>query len=337
MMDTRNEVMKKASLLLLALCVTALFQGCDNKNNKTVQAPVQKKLRLAFVANNANEYWSILRLGCDNAVRQLGDVDLNFRTPDNRTAAAQQDILSQMVAGGVDGIAISPIDAEQQTEFLNAIPTNVLLVCADSDAKKSKRVCYIGTDNVAAGTQAAELLKAALPQGGKIILFAGYTNAQNMEERIEGIKNGLAGSNLQIIDTLTDGSKVTLAQKNAEDALAKYPDLAGMVGLNSYTGPAILTAARSAGKVAQVRIVCFDEDSETLAGVAAGEIYGTIVQKPFWIGYQATLRLGKYLRGDKTQLADGKVLVPTRAITRNNVAAFQIELKNILVKEGPPE
>ena len=332
MPDSRNKVMKKASFLLLALCVAALFPGCENKNNKTVQAPPPKKLRLAFVANNANDYWSIVRLGCDNAVRQLGDVDLDFRTPDNHTAAAQQDILNQMVANGVDGIAISPIDAEQQTEFLDTIPTNVLLVCADSDAKKSKRVCYIGTDNVAAGTRAAELLKAALPRGGKIILFVGYLNAQNVAERVEGIKKGLAGSNLQIIDTLSDDLKSTVAQKNAEEALAKYPDLAGMVGLNSYTGPAILTAVHSAGKVGQVKIVCFDEDSDTLAGIAAGEIYGTIVQKPFWIGYQTALRMGKYLRGDKTQLAAGEIFIPAKAITRDNVAAFQIELKNTLVK-----
>jgi len=329
MADLKNGVMKKTSLLLLALCVTGLFQGC---NNNTGQAPVPKKLRLVFVANNANDYWSIVRLGCDSAVRELGNVDLNFRTPDNRTAATQQELLSPLIAGGVDGIAISPIDAEQQTEFLNAIPTNVLLVCVDSDAKKSKRVCYVGTDNVAAGKQAAELLKAALPQGGKIILFVGYPSAQNVKERIEGVKNGLAGSNLQIIDTLDDGLKGTVAQKNAEEALAKHPDLAGMVGLNSYTGPAILTAVRSAGKVGQVQIVCFDENSDTLAGIAASEIYGTIIQKPYWIGYQATLRMGKYLRGDKTQLADGIIFIPSRAVTNGNVAAFQIELKTILQK-----
>jgi ribose transport system substrate-binding protein len=332
MMDSRIEIMKKTSPLLLALCVAALLPGCDNPNNKTAQTPAPKKLRLAFVANNANDYWSIVRLGCDNAVRQLGEVDLNFRTPDNRTAEAQQEILSQLVASGVDGIAISPIDVEQQTEFLNALPTNVLLVCADSDAKKSRRVCYIGTDNVAAGVQAADLLKAALPQGGKIILFVGYTNAQNVEERIEGIKTGLAGSNLQIIDTLADDSRGTVAQVNAEEALAKHPDLAGLVGLNSYTGPSILTAVHSAGKTGQVKIVCFDEDSDTLAGIAAGEIYGTIIQKPFWIGYQATLRMGEYLRGDKTQLAAGKIFIPTKAVTKDNVAAFQIERKTILDK-----
>ena len=150
--------------------------------------------------------------------------------------------------------------------------------------KKASAACYIGTDNVAAGKQAAELLKAALPQGGKIVLFVGYPNAQNTKDRIQGIQNGLAGSNIQIVDTLADDRKSAIAQKNAQDALAKYPDLAGMVGLYGYHGPAILTAVRGAGKAGQVKIVCFDEDSDTLAGIAAGDIYGTIVQKPLNIG-----------------------------------------------------
>jgi ribose transport system substrate-binding protein len=233
-----------------------------------------------------------------------------------------------VITGKVDGIAISPIDADSQTDFLNSIATNMLLVCTDSDAEGTKRACYIGSDNVAAGVQAAELLKAALPQGGKVALFVGNLKAQNAKDRIQGIQDGLAGSNIQIVDILANETKVTLAQKNAEDALAKYPDLAGMVGLYSYHGPAILTAVRSAGKVGKVKIVCFDVDSETLTGIAAGEIYGTIVQKPFVIGRQAIIRMDKYLHGDKTQLAGGKILIPTKAITRKNVAAFQNFLKD---------
>ena len=326
--------MKKHRLLILALFVTGLFQGCDNRSsqlpNAPAPAPAQKKLRLAFVANNANYYWSMVRQGCDSAVRELGDVDLEFRTLAERTVAEQEEVLGSLVAAGVDGIAFSPIDAESQTGFLNSTATNVLLVCTDSDAEKSRRAFYIGSDNVAAGTQAAELLKAALPQGGKIALFVGNPNAQNAKERIQGIQNGLAGSNIQIIDTLANAGRSTLAQKNAEEALANYPDLAGMVGIYSYHGPAILTAVRSAGKVGQVKIVCFDFDSETLAGVAAGEIYGTIVQKPYTIGRQTIIGMEKYLHGDKTQLAAGKVFIPTKAVIKDNVAVLQNTLKTLL-------
>ena len=322
--------MKRMHFFVAVLCVATLFPGCDNKSRGIATGPPQKKLRLAFVGSTPDDFWSIVRLGCDYATRQLDGVDLDFRFPASRTAEAQQQILSELIAGGVDGIAISPIDAESQTDFLNSIAAKTLLVCVDSDASKSKRTCFIGTDNIAAGTQAAELIKAALPQGGKIVVFAGYPNAQNTKERIQGIRNGLDGSNLQIIDTLADGGKSAVAQRNAQEALAKYPDLAGMVGIYGYHGPAILTAVRGAGKVGQVKIVCFDEDSDTLAGITADEIYGTIVQKPYEFGFQAITRMAKYLRGDKTQLADGKILLPSRALTKRDVASFQILRKAVL-------
>jgi ribose transport system substrate-binding protein len=317
--------MKKLHLFILALCVVTLFQGCENGVS-------QKKLRLVFVGGTPDDYWSIVRLGCDFATRQLSDVDLDFRYPENGTPAAQQELLSALVTNGVDGIAISPIDPDTQTDFLNKMAANTLLVCADSDAAKSKRLCYIGTDNVVAGTQAAELLKAALPQGGKIILFVGYSNAQNTKDRVQGLQNGLAGSNIQIIDTLVDGAQSDIAQKNAEDALAKYPGLVGMAGLNGYQGPAILTAVRQAGRVGQVKIVCFEDYNETLAGITVGDIYGTIVQNPLKIGYETILRMDKYLRGDKTQLDGGKILIPSQAITKANLADYLAVQKNELVQ-----
>jgi ABC-type sugar transport system substrate-binding protein len=75
-------------------------------------------------------------------------------------------------------------------------------------------------------------------------------------------------------------AKSAIAVRNAQDALAKYPDLEGMVGIYGHHGPAILTAVRGAGRAKQVKIVCFDEHSDTLDGIAAGDIYDTIVQKP---------------------------------------------------------
>ena len=326
--------MKKWTSLLLALCGAAILQGCDNTGQTTGQAVIaQKKLRLGFVANNANDYWSLVRVGCDLAVSQAGDVDLVFRTPIDRTAKAQQEIIDQMLKDGLDGIAVSPIDPEQQAAFLNSIPAKVMLVCADSDAPKSRRFCYVGTDNVAAGKQAADLLREALPDGGKVALLVGYPTAQNMAERIDGLKSGLAGSKIEIVDTLADESKVPVAENNAEAALSKLPDLAGIVGLNSYTGPAILQAVRGAGKIGKVKIICFDEESDTLAGIAAGEIFGTIGQKPIWIGQKTVATMSSYLHGEKPSVINGVVFVPSRIVTKDNVTLVQNGRKNLLESE----
>ena len=291
-----------------------------------------KKLKLAFVSNNAATFWTIARSGCEAAEKELGNVEVDFRIPSSGGAAEQQTILDDLLAKGVDGIAVSPVDPANQTAFLNKVAEQTLLICHDSDAPDSKRVAYIGTDNFAAGTEAGKLIKEALPDGGKIMVFVGATDAENAKQRFGGIKKELEGSKVSVIDVRTDDTDLVRAQKNAEDTLVKYPDVACLVGLYNYNGPAILNAVRSAGKQGKVKIVCFDENDETLEGVASGDIYGTVVQQPFEFGKQAITKMAKHLAGDKDALAGGKQIVPTRSLKKADVADFQANLKKILGK-----
>ncbi len=325
--------MKIRQLLLPVVAFALVAAGCAKKDVAPsaggAPAPA-KKLKLAFVTNNSSSFWTIARAGTADAVKELSNVDVDFRIPSSGGAAEQQQILDDLLAKGIDGIAVSPIDPANQTAFLDKIASQTLLVCHDSDAPASQRVCYIGTDNIAAGGEAAKLIKEALPDGGKIMLFVGTLDAQNAKDRFAGIKQGLAGSKIEIIDVRTDETDRVRAQKNVEDTLVKYPDVAGLVGLWSYNGPAIVNAVKGAGKVGAVKIICFDEEAETLAGVTDGSIFGTIVQQPYEFGRQAILKMARYLGGDKTALAGGRQIVPTLAIKKDNVADFSARLKKLL-------
>jgi ribose transport system substrate-binding protein len=326
------------SLLTITLAASLALTGCGKKEPQAGSesgpggTPAKKKLRLAFVSNNAATFWTIARSGTEGAAKELGNVQVDFRIPSTGSAAEQQQILDDLVAKGVDGIAVSPIDPVNQTAFLDRIASQTLLICHDSDAPASKRVCYIGTDNFAAGVEAGKLIKEALPSGGKIMIFVGYADAQNAKDRFGGIKKELEGSNIQILDLRTDDTDTVRAQKNAEDALVTHPDIACLVGLYNYNGPAILNAIRSAGKQGKVKIVCFDENDETLEGVASGDIYGTVVQQPFEFGKQAITKMAKHLEGDKEALAGGKQIVPTRNLKKDDIAGFKADLKKILGK-----
>ncbi len=320
-------------LSAFALVCAVFATGCAKKSDTqtTANAPAAAKgLKLAFVTNNASSFWTIARAGTVDATKELSNVEVDFRIPSSGGAAEQQQILDDLLAKGVDGIAVSPIDPANQTELLNRIAGQTLLVCHDSDAPASKRVCYIGTDNTAAGVQAAKLIKEALPDGGKIMVFVGTLDAQNAKERFAGIKQELTGSKIEIIDVRTDETDRVRAQKIVEDTLVKYPDVAGLVGLWSYNGPAIVNAVKSANKVGAVKIICFDEETETLAGVADGAIYGTVVQQPYEFGRQAITKMAGYLRGDKAALAGGRQIIPTLAIKKDNVADFSARLKKLL-------
>ncbi len=331
--------LQKLSLFSVAIAAALALTSCGKKEGDPSTTPpggsapvAKKKLKLAFVSNNAATFWTIARSGCQDAEKQLGNVSVDFRIPSTGSAAEQQQILDDLVAKGVDGIAVSPINPANQTDFLNKIADQTLLICTDSDAATSKRVCYIGTDNFAAGVEAGKLIKEVLPNGGKIMVFVGYADAQNSKDRFGGIKKALEGSKVEIMDLRTDDTDTVRAQKNAEDTLVTHPDVACLVGLYSYNGPAILNAVRSAGKQGKVKIVCFDENDETLEGVASGDIYGTVVQQPYEFGKQAITKMAQYLGGDKAALAGGQQIVPTKSLKKGDIAGFQANLKKTLGK-----
>src|SRR5262245_22954290 len=313
------RVMLVGGCLLLGLMDAA----CSN----TQQSSTKK---LAFVTNNAADFWTIARKGCEQADNELGSVDVEFRIPSDGTAAEQRRIVDDLLAKGVSGLAISPVDPVNQTQMINEVAKQILVLTQDSDAPQSDRACYLGTDNVAAGRQAGELIKEALPQGGKIMLFVGKSDARNAQERFQGIKETLQGSKVEILDLRTDDTDRVRAKSNVSDTLVKYPDVAGLVGLWSYNGPAILNAVKDAGKVGQIKIVCFDEEDETLAGVKEGAIFATVVQQPYEFGYQSVLLMAKALGGDSSVIPSNKQkIIPTLIIKQSNVAEFTTKINRL--------
>ena len=107
------------------------------------------------------------------------------------------------------------------------------------------------------------------------------------------------------------------AKANAADTLVNNADIAGMVGLWSYNGPAILSAVKEANKTDKVKIIAFDEEDETLAGIREGAIYATVVQQPFEFGYQSIALMAKILNGDKSGVPDTKqIFLQTSAVKK---------------------
>jgi ribose transport system substrate-binding protein len=329
--------MKNLRAVSLALALLAAF-GCSQQKPAAppaaptaapAAAPARPSapVRVAFVTNNASDFWKIAEAGTKKAAQDLG-VEVLFRIPAAGTAEEQQQIVEDLITTGVAGIAISPKDPANQTAMLNAAAARVHLVTQDSDAPASNRACYIGTDNRAAGRQAGELVKEALPSGGKIIVCVGTLDAQNARDRLEGLKEVVTAAGIEIVDVRTDETDRAKAVANVEDAIVTRPDVTCFVGLWSYNGPAILNGVKAAGKAGQIKIVCFDEEDATLQGVLDGHIYGTIVQQPYEFGYQSVKVLKQLASGDSSVVpADKQIIVPTLAIRKDQAAAFWAELK----------
>jgi ribose transport system substrate-binding protein len=285
------------------------------------------------VTNASADFWTIARRGVEKAATELPNYNVEMHVVSEATAAEQRRILDDLLTKGVAGVSISAVDSANSTDILNKVAKQAVLFTTDSDAPQTERSLYIGTDNVAAGAEAGELVKKALPDGGKIMMFVGTMGADNARERVEGVRKALAGSKVEVIDVRTDEVDFARAKRNVEDTLTKYPDIAGLVGLWSYNTPQIVEAVRAAGKTGQVKIIGFDEDPVTLRGIADGAIEATVVQQPYEFGYQSMTLLAKYIEGDKSFIpANELMIIPTKVIDKSNVADFQKQMQALLRK-----
>ena len=116
----------------------------------------QAKKTLAFVVNVPADFWQIARRGTEKAQKELPNYNIEFYIPGEMSAAAQKRILEDLLAKGVAGVSISPVNPDNSTDILNQVASKAALFTQDADAPKSNRAMYIGTDNVAAGRQAGE-------------------------------------------------------------------------------------------------------------------------------------------------------------------------------------
>jgi ribose transport system substrate-binding protein len=288
---------------------------------------------LAFVVNGASDFWKIAEAGVKKAQGELPNYDLQFKYPEQASAAVQQRVMDDLVAAGTAGIMVSAVDPKNQTEELNKVASQSVLFTTDSDAPQSKRVAYIGSSNTELGKDAGKLMLKALPDGGKCIGFVGLPGADNARERIEGVKETIKGSKVELVGVRADDIDQTRAKRNVEDALAAMPDVSCLVGFYSYNTPRIYEVLKEAGKLNKIKIIGFDEDPITLGGVKEGSIAGTVVQQPFEWGYQGMKLMAKVVEGDKSGVpANGIIIVPGRVIEKSNVDDFMAQMKQMLHK-----
>ena len=316
------------SLTCLVALVFAMSFSCDSPAPR----PPKTVKTVAFITNTTSNFWTIARKGCEKADAELADVTVAFKTTNTGTTDEQnRHIRDALNRDEADAIAISPIDPAGQKTVINEAAKRALVITQDSDAPDSDRSLYLGADNRAAGRQAGELIKKALPQGGKIMVFVGRSEVQNARERFEGLKESLQGSKVEIMDLMTDDANPTRARENAYQTVKKYPDVAGMVGLWSYNGPAILQALRAENLLGNIKIVCFDDEPATLAGIKDGAIYGTVAQQPFEYGYQAIQAAAKILKGDRSVVPESKtILVPTIVIQSKDLEEYSKKMNELL-------
>ncbi len=340
-------------VLVCALAFTPL--GCNQSSgpNSTGTGPLPKgkKPKIVYITNGVDPFWNVAAAGTKAAAKEF-NADCEVVMP-AKGIVDQQRLVETALVRGVDGIAISPIDAKNQVELINRAAQQTKVITQDSDAPDSQRLCFVGMDNYKAGRAAGKLVKEALPEGGALMIFVGRLEQLNAQQRRQGIidelldrsaqsltemkydppGNEIKGAKYTIIGTRTDNFDYARAKANAQDAMTAYPNLACMVGLFGYNMPQCLEAVKEAHKTGKIKLVSFDENDGTLQGIVDGHVYGTVSQQPYLYGYHSVRILAGLARGDTSVLPPNKFLeVTIKVVRKENVDTFWSELKKL--REG---
>lgn len=306
-----------------------------------LREPPTTPVTIAFVTGGKDGYW-LMTINGARAAAQHDGVNLRLETPaENENVAQQTEILSKLDPAQLDGVALSPLDADGQTELINNIADKTKVVTFDSDAPDARRLSYIGTSNFSAGRTCARLVSEALPQGGKIVVLLANLTKDNLRDRKGGfqeridayaddVEPGATGPKYVVVDYLTDNGNPEKCAENVRAALDKTADLNGLVAMNAFQGPVILRTLKDAGKLGQIKLVTFDVADETLDGIEAGHIFATVAQDPYQFGYQAVTTLADFARGDSVRVpivGKGTVSVSAEPIYQKNLDDFRSRLK----------
>lgn len=328
------------SLWFLAAGFALLLGACRQKESAATSSAAsspsgtsaQKQLKLAFVTNNASEFWKIAAAGIRKYEHE-SKVQVDLKMPPNGATEEQNQLLENLTSQGYDGIAVSAIAPSDQVPVLDQVAAKSKLITFDSDAPKSKRLLYIGTNNYEAGKALGAQIVQLLPKGGKMAVFVGTLSADNAAQRLKGISDAIAGHAIEIVDRREDNTDRAKARSNVEDIINAHSDLNLVAGLWSYNGPAIAAAIEALGKKGKVLAAVFDEEEGTLNAIASGVISVTVVQKPFQFGYLSSQWLHDLATGGDAALQrippSHMIDTGVEVITSANVAEFQRNLAEL--------
>lgn len=316
--------------------ISVLFITCS-ENNKSAEK--EEEIEIALVSNAVVPFWTAMAKGMEHAGEMLG-VKVSWKGPESSQVSEQMRIIENYVSKGINGLSISPINPESIIPVINSIvDKEIIVLTMDSDSPESKRFAYIGTNNYKAGIEAGNAMRKELPNGGKVAVFVGNLSAQNAIDRLNGFKEAVKTSDIEIVKVYIDDADKGRARSNAENALQKYENLKGMLGLYSYNAPSIADAVAAANMTGKVKIVGFDAEPATLLHLENGVIDACIVQKPYYFGYLSVqiiyniIKMGK--EAVEIMLPEDRIIdTGVETITPQNLPEYKERLRKLGIESS---
>jgi len=266
-------------VLAVVLSGGALIGSCAKRYH-------QENERYVLVATNIKlAYWQEAQAGFLDGAKALG-VKAELIGPDTYDPYTQVTMFRQVLDQNPAGICVSAGRPEIfAKEIDKAIALGIPVICLDADVPGSKRVLYIGTDNVKAGRESLKRMAALLSDKGSIAVLT-IPGQNNLDDRVVGVADALKNyPALKLTKILDDKGDKKSASDQVADLVQGKEKIDGIICLEATGGSGAAEALHRLNMDGKLPIVAFDDDPATLDGIERGAIAATITQKPYVMSY----------------------------------------------------
>jgi ribose transport system substrate-binding protein len=271
-------------VVLVALAVTmSLLVGCSRHDNN--------ERYILVTVNSKLPYWQTAAAGLAKAAAQYG-VKMDVRGPDTYDTQAEVKEFRDAVALKPAGILVSVADSGlMQAPINEAIEAGVPVITIDADAPASKRLYFIGTNNLQAGRLGGQRVLDKLHGKGNVVFFT--MPQTNMDERLKGYKDVFADHPaIKVVEVFNIKGDAGNAFDRTQHWLTEkgVDHIDAFVCLEASSGKDVAEAVRRNNATDRL-IVAMDTDEATLNLVKSGLIDSTVAQKPYTMAYYGLKQL----------------------------------------------
>lgn len=295
------------------------------------RGPAQKVL--VMVPKGVNPYYEPCFEGFRDAAAKYG-AKAEYMAPLAFELSQQVKTIENLIARGVDGIAISAVDNEGLVAVVDeALKAGIKVITFDAPAPATRALTYIGTANEESGYVAGKAMAEAMGKKGKLAVLQGGLAATNLNERFKGFQRAIreTAPEIEIVTRENTEGDNSMTVNKTESILQAYPDLKGIFGISAECCPGAGAVLKERGKAGRIVLAGFDDLKKTLEFIREGVVTFCVTQMTYKMGWLSVEKLLEAIQGKPLPpvIDTGVILV-----TRDNIDTYPQEMRKGLGTSG---
>ena len=305
MRNARYLVLVTATLIAIGVCSLPAF--------------AQQKTTIGVsLAQDDNPFYIAMLKGIRERAQELGwDV---VTVSANEDKAKQISGVQDLVARGVRGVLISPIDAVGVNAAYDAAKAaNIPIVSVARGSTSPNQTLHVAMDETQIGRDIAEWTATAIGGEGKVAMLQGPSGVPTFRNLGDGYTQAMAKYPKIQIAFRADGPLTReRGVKQAEDALVANPDLKAIYAANDDVALGAMQAVLAADRSGKTIVTGMNGVPPALRAVKDGKLAMTVELNPVLWGRLGVDVLASYLKGDKVE---PRVFIKHIIIDQTNIDA----------------